>query len=137
MSHANNEPFLIESKEFNDFIKKAQKRDSTVFFIGLLILILTSAIGGIYLYRSFTTINEELIGYRQALANGQKEIKTLREMIKSQKDDLQSLHDIVQSINKGEIHNLIIFAAEHRKEIDKIKTDVQCIKKHNSAEPCH
>ena len=81
-------------------------------------------------------MNEELASYRLDIANGKKEILTLRETIKSQDVDLQSLHDFVQTVKSSEIHSLITFSAEHRKEIDKLKADVQCIKKHNTATPC-
>lgn len=135
MSQENSVRPSVENKDFDEFIQKAKKRDSAVFFIGTLIFVLTAVVGYTHLYQSFKAMNEELANYRLAVANSQKEVQTLRETIKTQEGDLQSLRSFVNVVKDSEIRSLIGYAANHRKEIDILKKDVQCLKR-NPAKPC-
>ncbi|MCC5451223.1 hypothetical protein LMJ53_05690 [Rheinheimera sp. UJ51] len=136
MSADYNERVLMQEKEFHNFIEKTKSRDSKIFYICLFTLLLTGGFGYKTLYKAFQDTNVELLSYQKQIADAKKESQELIVKIKSQEEHLKSIDKHIREVKISEITKLMEFSANHRKEIDALKADVQCIKNINSETQC-
>jgi len=125
MNHVIDE--AMELKSYRDFLSEIKRRDIILFRLGLAALVVIFVVASITIYRWIESIDQRLEMYRLSLDRGTIEVNQLRDKIGEQAKDIEMYQSMVRTLNDVPVRTLIETSAEQRKEIDALKSKLQCV----------
>jgi len=125
-----------KSVAFDEFVARISSRDKIVFWFGLIALFIVFGTAATVLYRGFQAVDARLVGYEEAVKKEQKQVERLSQETADQSLAIESIRKSMHDISESELTSLMTSSLEHRREIDKLKITIQCLKSSHDPSKC-
>lgn len=122
--------------KYNEFVLDIKRRDALLFRVGLVVFALILIVTSVTIYCWIVSVDQQMEAYQSNLTEGTKEIKLLREQIAEQEKNIEAYRSTVNVLSDNPIKTLIETSSEHRREIDTLKSKVQCILHNTDTSSC-
>ncbi len=118
-------PPAVDFAAYHDFIDQAKRRDTLIFRLGFVALIVVFGASSLALYRGLEAMDGKLAAYSDDIGKAKREMEQLGGQLTAQAKSVEFAQEKIDDMKDADITKLMNYSANFRSDINKLNATVK------------